>query len=358
MVPIALVLAVRAADGSYGRAGVLGAIYTVGLAASGPLASRLVDRSGQTVALTSTTVVSAIALVATALTVDGPFAPCAVAVLVAGLATPPLEPCLRTVWPDVVPRERLHDAFTLEAASQEIVFITGPVAVALLDVVDPTLPLVGAAVATTAGALGFASQAPSRRWRPAPRHERSGARPLSVPALRRLYLALLFVGAPFGALTIGFTAFAEHAGDSGAGAWLLSLQALGALTGGLLVTHRPQWRSFPLPVLAAVWAGALTPLVLAPNLPVMYPLAVLAGVPLAALVGAVFAEVERLTPAGAAAESVGWMVTALVVGTALATPLAGWAESIGPAAALALGPASLLVALVMLAGGRRRAASS
>src|SRR5690606_25076967 len=183
----------------------------------------------------------------------------------------------------------------------------GPVAVAALDIVDPTLPLIGAAVATTAGALGFAAQSPSRRWRPAPRHERSGAGPLSVPALRRLYLALLFVGAPFGALTIGFTAFAEHKGSSGAGAWLLSLQALGALTGGLLVTHRPQWRSFPLLVLAGVWAAALAPLVLAP----------------------------------------------LVLAPSLpATPLAGWAESIGPSAALAIGPASLVVAIGLLSGRR------
>lgn len=95
----------------------------------------------------------------------------------------------------------------------------------------------------------------------------------SVLALRRLYLALLFVGAPFG-----------------------------ALTGGLLVTHRPQWRSFPLLVLAGVWAAALAPLVLAPSLP--------------------------------------------------ATPLAGWAESIGPSAALAIGPASLVVAIGLLSGRR------
>lgn len=100
----------------------------------------------------------------------------------------------------------------------------------------------------------------------------------SVLALRRLHLALLFVGAPFG-----------------------------ALTGGLLVTHRPQWRSFPLLVLAGVWAAALAPLVLAP----------------------------------------------LVLAPSLpATPLAGWAESIGPSAALAIGPASLVVAIGLLSGRR------
>jgi MFS family permease len=349
---------VRAADGSYGRAGLLGAAYTAGLAASGPLASRLADRSGQTIALLSTTTVAATALVVTALTVDGSLVACGIAVIVAGLATPPLEPCLRTLWPDVVPRSRLHDAFTLEAASQELVFIVGPVTVALLDLVDPTAPLLGAAAVTALGALGFAAQTPSRRWRPAsalPAEVKR--RPLSVPALRRLYLAMLFVGAPFGVLTIGLTAFAEHAGNADAGAWLLSAQAAGALIGGLVVTHRPRWRSFPPPVLAAVWALCLLPLVTVPSIPVMMVLAAVAGLPVAALVGGLFFEVERLTPAGAAAEAVGWMVTSLVVGTALATPLAGWIESTSVAAALALAPAFLVAAVMLLASSRSDRAS-
>jgi MFS family permease len=354
MVPLALVLAVRDADGSYGRAGLLGAAYTAGLAASGPLASRIADRSGQTIALVSTTSVAATALVVTALTVDGSLLACAIAVAIAGLATPPLEPCLRTLWPDVVPRDRLHDAFTLEAASQELVFIVGPVMVAVLDLVDPSAPLLGAAAVTAAGALGFAAQAPSRRWRPAavlPTEVKR--RPMSVPALRRLYVAMLFVGAPFGVLTIGLTAFAEHAGNADAGAWLLSAQAAGALLGGLVVTHRPRWRSFPPPVLAAVWAACLVPLVTVPSIPVMMAFAVIAGLPVAALIGGLFAEVERLTPSGSAAEAVGWMVTSLVVGTALATPLTGWIESTSVAAALALGPALLVVAAALLASRRR-----
>ena len=69
-----------------------------------------------TIALLSTTTVAATALVVTALTVDGSLVVCGIAVIVAGLATPPLEPCLRTPWPDVELARRLHDAFTLEAA--------------------------------------------------------------------------------------------------------------------------------------------------------------------------------------------------------------------------------------------------
>jgi len=79
----------------------------------------------------------------------------------------------------------------------------------------------------------------------------------------------------------------------------------------------------------------------------------LAGLPVAALLGAVFAEVERLTPTGAAAVAVGWMVTSLVIGTALSTPIAGWLESAGPRAALAVGPASLVIGIGLLARARR-----
>jgi len=89
----------------------------------------------------------------------------------------------------------------------------------------------------------------------------------------------------------------------------------------------------------------------------MMVLAAVAGLPVAALVGGLFFEVERLTPAGAAAEAVGWMVTSLVVGTALATPLAGWIESTSVAAALALAPAFLVAAVMLLASSRSDRAS-
>jgi predicted MFS family arabinose efflux permease len=91
--------------------------------------------------------------------------------------------------------------------------------------------------------------------------------------------------------------------------------------------------------------------VLVPSIPVMMALAVVAGLPVAALIGGLLAEIERLTPSGSAAEAVGWMVTSLVVGTALATPLTGWIESVSVAAAL--GPALLVVAAALLARSNR-----
>jgi hypothetical protein len=36
----------------------------------------------------------------------------------AGAATPPLEPCLRALWPDVVDAGKLESAYALDSASQ------------------------------------------------------------------------------------------------------------------------------------------------------------------------------------------------------------------------------------------------
>jgi predicted MFS family arabinose efflux permease len=58
--------------------------------------------------------------------VTGVVLPAAVATVLAGFGTPPLESCLRVLWPALLDAGRLHAAYALDAAAQEILFVVGP----------------------------------------------------------------------------------------------------------------------------------------------------------------------------------------------------------------------------------------
>ena len=169
MAALALLLLVRGDGGSYTLAGTLAALFTVGTAIGQPALARLVDRRGQAGVLLASAALSTLAFAVLAATAATHPVLSGAAAALAGLATPPLEPCLRALWPVLVEDGPVRRAaLSLDVGAQEIVFVAGP----LLTVGAVTLAghgggVLACALFGLAGTFGFAASGTSRGWRPA-----------------------------------------------------------------------------------------------------------------------------------------------------------------------------------------------
>ena len=188
----AIAVLVRSATGSYFSAGFAAGAFGAGTAVSAPVAGRALDRLGQRRLLPLLAIGFAAALTALALASghSGPGVLDAVAAA-AGLTRPPVEAALRAMWPKLVPPNRVA-AYALDSTVQELIWIGGPLLLALLLATGSRqFPLLACAAAS---AVGTAVYAAGLRSAPASREAPAGAvsplrggrfRVLLVPRLLR-----------------------------------------------------------------------------------------------------------------------------------------------------------------------------
>jgi hypothetical protein len=138
---------------------------------------------------------------------------------VAGLARPPVEAALRAMWPRIVPGGQVDAAYALDSTVQELIWIAGPLLLAvLLATGSPQLPLFACAILSIGGTVLYtlglrdvpggqagASSAPS---------------PLRRAGLRILLVCAACYGVAAGILGLALVAFAGHtAAWPGPGFW-------------------------------------------------------------------------------------------------------------------------------------------
>ncbi|GGO51529.1 MULTISPECIES: MFS transporter [Streptomyces] len=350
---IAIVLFVRAEDGTYSLAGALAAVYGVATAVGQPLLGRLVDLYGQPRVMLPSAVVSALGMAAFAFTGPDTLAVAYAAMVVAGLFTPPLEGGLRALWPDVLHKEgQVHTAYAMDAVAQEVMFTVGPLLVTgLVSLWSASAALLVVNLIGVLGALSVVVSRPSRAWRSAPR-EAHWLGALRSPGLLALLGAFLFVGTALGAITVAGVSYADgHGGDAVYG-WMMAGLGLGALLGGSVYGAR-QWSGVPerrLVVLVALLALCYVPLVMTPGAVGMVALTALAGVFLAPALACAFIVVDRHAPRGTVTEAFSWLVTTFTVGTSVGTaaggPVVEWGGTQWAFAVPGLAGAAALVVLV------------
>lgn len=356
---LALILLLRAEGFPYLEVGLVTGASGLAVGVTAPLLGRAIDRSGQTRVLVTSACLCLAAdsgLVVAALSGAGVIVLAAIAV-VGGASTPPISPSMRTLWPDLVKRERLDTAFAFDALQLEVFFITGPlIVVGLAAALSPQAAFLTSAVMLAAGAIGFAAAPASRRWRPAMREGPVPASAMSGGGMRLLVAALTLAGVSLGALEIAIPAFAEQEGSRGDAGWLFALWALGSLVGGLWYGARA-WRMAPgrrYLILTGVLALGMAPLPFAGSIPVFAGLVVVAGFGLAPSTAAAYSLVGRLAPEGASTESYGWQIVGAVVGGACGAWLGGiFVDELSVEAALALAPIAAACALLVALAGRR-----
>lgn len=331
MVPVALILAAQADGHSLAAASLLAALYGISPAFGLPLLGRLADQRGLSLPchLGAFLVAAGLSTLAVAGTSHLPLT--ALCVVLAGAGCPPLEGGLRSLWPTVLPdAAHVRTAYTLDSSTQEIVYVTGPaLAIAMAGWWSPAAALAVAAAVTVTGSLAFATAPPARSWRAAPRpHDRLGA--LRPPAMRPLLASLVFLGATIGALDIAGIAAADRQNATWlAGALPAVFSAAGILGGILFVRLQPATAPRPrhLLLIAAVYTACWLPLLAPVPAPVLLVLAVLPGALFVPLLTVTSLSLASLAPPGTSTEAVGWLSSAmrlgLAGGTALAGPLGG-----------------------------------
>jgi MFS family permease len=349
MAPLAIILLAEPGIG-HGGASALAALYLVANAIGLPVLGRLVDRCGQTRVLAAGAFFSSAALLAVGLT--GPFWT-VVAVLVAGAARPPLDPALRALWGEGMPsQEHTRVALALDSTTQELIYVAGPLMVGGLAAASS--PYCAIAATALAGALGTAiviTAPPSRQWSGGGRIRRGDwLGPLRSARLRVLYLVMVFVGVPIGALTPLAVEAARRFHAPGLAGMLPAALSVGALVGGLVYGARswPGATSRHLLVLSGGFTAGWLLLLSADDGPTTLAAVLVPGLFLAPLLGAAYLATSVAAPAGATTETHALLVAALDVGCALGTVAAGLAST------TALLPAGAAAATVLLVAAHRR----
>ncbi len=350
---LALVLFIQGRTGSFAHAGMVGALYVLGLALMAPLLGRLMDRYGPRPILAVTAAAYPVALAVVALLGAGGAAPAviAAAALLAGASLPPITVCMRALYPRLAPEARLlKAAYSLDSALVEMVFVLGPGLVAVLvGLGAPVAAVASAAACGSLGAVLFLRARAARQWQvPAPHGERHLLGPLARPGLRGVLLSVLFYACAFGLFEMAVTGVAASRGVPAAAGVILAIAATGGVIGVLAfgshdwqLPARSQW----LTLMVLMFCGLLL-LIPIDNLYLFAAAGLLAASPMAPVIAAQSVLVSGLAPRGMLAESFTWSATALLTGVSSGIAAGGaLLEVASPAWVLACAAASTLVAI-------------
>jgi hypothetical protein len=162
-------------------------------------------------------------------------------------------------------RKRLHNeelltaAYSLESVLIELIFILGPLIVALfVALASPALAVLFAAACGLVGTLLFLRSPPLLDWRVEPHSARSLLGPLAQTGFRALVAVIFCYSMAFGLLEVGMAAYATEAGNVALAGVLLGLMSTGSALGGLVYGsrswHVPLARQFAL-MLALMGSG-------------------------------------------------------------------------------------------------------
>jgi MFS family permease len=328
MLGLGFVLLLVAHGGGYGRAGAISAVFAIVNALAAPAISRLVDRLGQRRVLRPTVVLHSVWLIAFIVlaTHDAATWTLVLTVAAAGLFEPSIESVVRTRWGYVLGSgPRLQTAYAFESILDEVIFILGPLIVAVLATqVTAQAGLIAALLLLLVGSFALTAQ---RATEPPvmPRREHGDRSPLSAAGMLVLLTFMAFLGGVFGGVEISTIGFADQHGHAALAGPLLACYAGGSMVAGI-VYGAFRWR-WSLP--RRLFIGALTMTLTVTVLPLVHRPAVLAaclfvaGLGIAPTLISGFSLVERLVPAGQLTEGLTWATTGIVVGIAVASPVAG-----------------------------------
>jgi MFS family permease len=360
MLGLGMVLLLVAHGGRYGRAGAISAVFAIVNALAAPVIARLVDRLGQRRVLLPTVVLHSVWLVAFIVlaTKDAPTWTLVLTVAAAGVFEPSIESLVRTRWGYVLGSgPRLQTAYAFESIVDEVIFILGPLIVTVLATqVTEQAGLIAALVLLLVGSFALTAQ---RASEPpvAQRHERNGGSALSAPGMVLVLAFMVFLGGVFGGVEIATIGFADQHGHASLAGPLLASYAGGSMVAGIVYgSFRWRW-SLPRRLVTGALTMTLTiavlPFVHGPAL--LAPCLFVAGLGIAPTLISGFSLVERLVPPEQLTEGLTWATTGIVVGIAVASPVAGrLVDELGARQAFTVGGVSGVIAVVICLAGLPR----
>src|ERR1700735_75105 len=367
MFGLGTVLLIASITGRYGLAGIVAAAGSVGYAICAQLAARLTDRIGQSRVLRPLVAVFAVSTIAfiTCAELRAPLWALLATGFSAGASMPSLGSMVRARWSALLggDSQLMHTAFALESVADELIFVVGPALVTLLATeVYPAAGVIVAAVLCVTGTLLFASQ---RRTQPTPRPQgRSVPQELPeppAPGLITLAPAYLFIGSMFATIDLSTVDFAQEHGHKPLAGFILGTYALGSAVGGLWYGSRswraPLERRFAVTLCCSV-AGVATFWAM-PGLLWLAVVIFFCGLTISPTLIAGYGLVERQAPVARRTEGMAWLSSAVSVGVAAGSAIAGHLIDVGGARrgyafAACCGVAAVVVCLLGLRRLRAR----
>jgi MFS family permease len=341
-------LLISARTGRYGEAGVVAAAGSVSYAVCAPQLASLADRFGQGRVLRPMAAVFGVATVAfvACAQLRAPLAALLATGCLTGASMPSLGSMVRARWSALLAdSQALGTAYALESVVDEMIFVIGPaLATVLATEVQPAAGVVAAAVLCVAGTLALAAQhgtepavvpelrrqghQTGRRLRRGRRQRAGGRRAggrLPAAGLVTLAPAFGFLGAMFATIDLSTVAFAQQHGHRPLAGLLLGTYALGSAVGGIWYGSRswrvPLERRFAITLCLTV-AGVATFWAL-PGLLALALVIFFAGLTISPTLIAGFSLIERQAPPRRRTEGMTWLSSAVSVGVAAGSAVAG-----------------------------------
>jgi len=353
MFGLGTLLLVASLTGRYGLAGLVSAADSVGYAVCAPQAARLADRFGQARVLRPQALfcaAAAAALVACA-ELRAPDWALLLSATLAGASMPSLGSMVRTRWTVLLgDSPLLHSAFSLESVLDELIFVIGPALVTVLA--TEVQAASGVTVAVTACVIGTLLLAAQRGTEPpviAPAGPAAAAPGgagghriririhirirLPAPGLVTLAPVFLLLGSMFATIDLSVVAFSQEHGHKPLAGFILGTYALGSAVGGLWygsrTWHAPAHRRFAI-TLILVAAGTATFWVM-PGLVALDAVIFFCGLAISPTLIAGFSLVSQQAQPGRQTEGLTWLTSAISVGVAVGSAIAGHLVDVGGA---------------------------
>ena len=320
MISLAYLIHVERIFDSYGQAGLVLAATSLGQAVAGPLTSRWMGRWGMRMVISITIVLSLVSMAAIA------FIPMALSGyalfgLLGGLATPPIQPAVRTIYPKMVNSRQLTPLFSLDASAQEIIWIAGPVVTTFLAIqIAPPVAISAAAVMLIIGGLWFLASPEVGSVRIPPSRRRLGTVLTKGPVLLSTIVGFLLIGSAAAVEVAVVSVFGEEGSEAGI---LLAMWAIASLVGGLSFGGLPIGPWAMAVRMVVVTLGMLLAIASTNFWWLLLTLAI-SGAGIAPALAVMFAIVSASVKFSETAEAYGWVGSGQLIGAALGSAIAGF----------------------------------
>ncbi|GAA3702419.1 MFS transporter [Zhihengliuella alba] len=345
MLSLAVLIHVEAQHDAYTAAGLVLAALAIGQAVAGPLTSRMFNRFGMFRVLGITLSIAAVATFSLALP-DLSVPMYGLIAFIAGVATPPIQPAARSLYPSLVAPAMRTRLFAFDASVQEVIWIIGPVIVTFASLtIHSALGIVIAGLLLLAGGIWFLTIPQVRRAVSEPPAGRLG-KVLASHALLMVCAVGFVIAAATAMLEAALVAIFGHGGiEAGL---ILALLCISSLVAGFAVGHAELTR-WSLTRRLAVLAVGLGLAAMSTDFWWILAMGVVAGAGVAPVIAAITHMTSTAVAPGDVAEAFGWSTTAQLVGVAIGSSGAGLLiDEFGGQMALA-GAAMVAVAGVALA---------
>src|SRR3954466_229679 len=329
MCGLAILLLVQGVSGSFAIAGATTAAYVAGLSIVAPILGRVIDRRGPRLLLALCAIAFPASLAALVVAVHRDYAGVWLVTfaVAAGATFPPITVCMRTYLRQRFAEEgSLATAFSLDSVLIEVMFIAGPMLVAVLVALSSAgLAIACAAAFSLVGVALFLRSPALRTWRI---ERRTGGSLLGPLAQSRFVVLVIIFGCyaiAFGLTELGVTAYAAKANRPALAGVFLGVMSAGSAFGGLAYGSRtwraPLARQFAL--MLAIMGAGLAPLAGSWSVVTFGILSTLGGVVMAPALIIQSMLVSRTAVAEHATEAFTWSTSALLAGVGLGMALGG-----------------------------------